>query len=73
MFKWLFGNKLCSISIYMKSGSVIVLDAVDDFEFSSKPGGGITRMVLAQHSKAKNRMLVKTIELDQIEAVVRHG
>jgi hypothetical protein len=55
--------------IYMKSGNVIVLSHVTDYELSMR-GNIVDKLSLTQKNKG-TRLLVKTIDTSQIEAVVR--
>ena len=59
------------LSIYMKSGNVIVLTHVIDWEVGTTHGN-ITRLRLSQKYKKGNWLVVDSIDLTQIEAVVRH-
>lgn len=55
------------LDIYMKSGSIIRVPHVTEYKFVDR-GGGISHIHLDQNGKPK--ILVPTIDLDQIEAVV---
>jgi hypothetical protein len=57
------------LEIYMKSGNIIELDSIVDYEFET--GVGVTKLKLTWDPKAKRKLLVTTLTLEQIEAVCR--
>lgn len=61
-------TKRYKLDIYMKSGNVIRIDRVKDYSFNTK-SSGVTKIELTQDT-AGRKLLVTTIDLDQIEAVV---
>lgn len=63
-----------NLTIYMKSGNAIKITRVKAYTFKNT-GNGIFEIVLEQDLSwwlFPRRLLVKTIDLSQIEAVVRH-
>lgn len=62
------------LTIYMKSGNVIKLDKVEDWNFKYS-GDEITSLSIKQSSKfwfkPKNKLLVESINLSQIECITR--
>lgn len=70
LWQHFFGTPEFSLTLYMKSGNRIEIDRISEYEFRSE-GDRIVGIRLVQSLKAKNRLLVKTIALDQIEAVTR--
>lgn len=64
-------KKVYTAYIYMKSGSVIVLDKVSEIDFTHDENS-ITSMTLLQSNKAINTLRVPSISLRQIEAIVKH-
>lgn len=60
------------LSIFMKSGNVIRIRGVSNYEFKMN-GNSISELELEQYGKIFGgpRLLVGTIDLSQIEAVVR--
>lgn len=63
-----------NLTIYMKSGNAIKLTGVKDYKIENI-GNNITGITLTQDLHwwlFSRRLLVKTINLSQIEAVVRH-
>lgn len=76
MFKriknWLTPEETFALQILFKSGNAIVIDKVAEYKFDYRENE-ITGVALRQTPKAKNRLLVGTIALDQIESVVRIG
>jgi hypothetical protein len=61
MESYVSDTKLYEITVYMKTGNKIVLDAVTKFELSNR------RFDLTQHPKAKTRFA--TLNLEEVEAV----
>lgn len=59
---------------YMKSGNKIVADKVTDWGFKYK-GNEITELTLSQKEGSifgcKNKLIVGSIDLSQIEAIIR--
>ena len=64
---WPFGPKTFTLNVYMKSGNVIVLDGIKDYEIKNQ-GDDIVGFKIEWH-KPKHQLLVKTLDLLQIEAV----
>jgi hypothetical protein len=63
------------LKIYMKSGNVIALSGIEEYKIENT-GNEITSLEITQKHKIfgvfpSTRLLVKTIALDQIEAVTR--
>lgn len=59
-------------AIHMRSGNVIILDRVHELKWTYNTGDGlITRLSVEQSPKARTKLLVTTIQLDQIEAITR--
>lgn len=63
------GTKQMKLTFYMKSGNVIIQDNVEKYEFEYS-GNDITSISL-DTIKNENRMLIGTLNLSQIECVVR--
>lgn len=68
---WPFNKpKLYTLCIYMKSGNVIELDRITGYTFESNINTGkLTSISLSWHKPKHERLLVKTIDIDQIKAV----
>jgi hypothetical protein len=65
---WLFNRpKTFTLNIYMKSGNVIRLDGIKEYEIKNQ-GDDIVGFQIEWH-KPNQRLLVKTLDLRQIEAV----
>lgn len=60
------------LSIYMKSGNVIRIRNVKDYEFKMN-GNSVSSLKIETHGRIFGgpRLLVQTIDLSQIEAVTR--
>jgi len=66
-------KKYDSVTFYMKSGNSFIIDKVMDWKvkygYESK---SITELRVVQHHSAKNYLVLTSIELTQIEAIVRN-
>lgn len=63
-----------NLTIYMKSGNAIKLTQVKDYTIKNT-GNEISSLLIEQDLSwwlFPRRLLVKTVDLSQIEAVVRH-
>ena len=62
-----------TLNVYMKSGNKIKLGGIKDYEFKMQ-GGEVMEMSLVMHPRLwfpwrRERVLAKTLDLSQIEAV----
>ena len=62
-------TKLHTLEIYMKSGNMIMINRVKEYTVSAN-SDGVTKISLTQVGGGR-RLLVNTINLDQIEAIVQ--
>lgn len=69
LFQWFKPTPLYHVSVFMKSGNVIELYDIADFEFTVD-GNKVGEFSLTRgDEKWLTRLLVKTIDLSQIEAI----
>jgi hypothetical protein len=68
-WKWIGRTKTFGLEIYMKSGNVISLDGVTEYSFENK-GNEIISFSVKRYN-AKYQILAKTVDLTQIEAIVK--
>jgi hypothetical protein len=65
-------NKTFNLNIFMKSGNVIKLDSILSYKIEWGFEGLCTHFELSWH-KPKTRLLVKSIDLKQIEGITCEG
>ena len=68
LWRWIVGPRLYRLQFFMRSGNQFILDGVESYEIENR-GDEIFRLHLKQKG-SRNRLLVKTIALAQIEAIV---
>jgi hypothetical protein len=68
MFKFLKRTPVYFVELYMKSGNVVMIDNVLSYSFENS-GNEITGVSIQQRQRGR-RLLVKTIDMTQIECVV---
>jgi hypothetical protein len=61
--------KCHDLTLYMKSGNVIRLDMIKTYGYTPS-NTGVDSLRLSQCLRAKNHLSVKSICLDQVEAIV---
>jgi hypothetical protein len=67
-----FKNTDDTLKFYMKSGNSFVIDKVTDWNLQTGVTvDAIVSLSITQSPSAKNKLLVKSISLAQIEAIVR--
>ena len=66
----MFTRKM-TLEIYMKSGNMIQINRVTEYSFSTN-SDGVTKLSMTQQHGGR-KLLVSTIDLNQIEAVVLAG
>ena len=66
----LFKKKPTTLTFYMKSGNSIVIDGVTEWSIKTS-GGSVTSVTLTQRHD-KRKLILSTLNLDQIEAVVEN-
>lgn len=62
-------TKLYTLEIYMKSGNMIMINRVTEYTVSAN-SDSVTKLSLTQVGGGR-KLLVTTIDLDQIEAIVQ--
>ena len=72
MFGFFSRNTDDTLQIFMKSGNSFVIDQVTDWKFRAGTSTyDIVELFITQLKTAKNLLIVATINLSQIEAIVR--
>lgn len=72
MFGFFTRNTDDTLQIFMKSGNSFVIDQVTDWKFRAGTSTyDIVELFITQRKTAKNLLIVATINLSQIEAIVR--
>jgi len=72
MFGFFSRNTDDTLQIFMKSGNSFVIDQVTDWKFRAGTSTyDIVELFITQRKTAKNLLIVATINLSQIEAIVR--
>ena len=67
-----FKRNDAALKFYMKSGNSFVIDQVTDWNIQAGASTeNIVSLSITQRSTAKNRLIVQSIVLSQIEAIVR--
>lgn len=67
--KAFLSRKLVTVHFYMKSGNVIVADRVDSKFTVSVSGNSVTGISKWEQFRPRNKLMLITIDLSQIEAV----
>lgn len=68
----LFGKKEETLRIFMRSGNVMIVDRVTDYEIKYR-GDVITYLKVEQHKDAKYVLIVGATNLSQIEGIVKEA
>jgi hypothetical protein len=63
------GIRSSTLHIYMKSGNVVVIDGIEQWEFKAN-ASSVTSFKIKWSNLSTRRLLVTTLALDQIEAIV---
>lgn len=72
MFGFFSRNTDDTLQIFMKSSNSFVIDQVTDWKFRAGTSTyDIVELFITQRKTAKNLLIVATINLSQIEAIVR--
>lgn len=72
MFGFFTRNTDDTLQIFMKSGNSFVIDQVTDWKFRAGTSTyDIVELFITQRKTANNLLIVATINLSQIEAIVR--